>query len=461
MAQTQTDKPTSDKPWTMEQCINYAWTSNLQIKQAEISQKISKNNLTQSKANFFPSVTGSASNTYNYGLTVNPFTNTFANSEVTDESFNISGNLTLFGGFQNINSLKENELNYQASTMDLQSNKNNIALNVAQDYLQVLLSKELLAEAMQQQTVLQAQVERTSKLVDAGSQAKSNLLDVESQEANGEVNVVNAKTQLDIATLNLAQLLDLDSAQMLTIVVPQIDIPESSTPDNPEVVFTKALTNQPDVESAHLKWESAEKSAAVSRGSLYPKLLFIAGVGTGFSTANVNTVGENIASIDTIRTTAPGVSVLFPNYSYVTEIVPFTKQLQNNKNESFGFQLTIPIFNKLQSNISYQNAKLNEQNAYYSYQISTLTLRKTIQQAYADALGALDKYHAEEKSVASLQESFNYTKSRFDVGVATALDFNTAQTNLAKAESDLLQAKYNYVFKVKVLDFYEGKPLKL
>ncbi len=141
--------------------------------------------------------------------------------------------------------------------------------------------------------------------------------------------------------------------------------------------------------------------------------------------------------------------------------MPYGKQLSNNQNEAFGFRLTIPIFNGLQNHIAYQNAKLNAQNAYYNYQLSQLNLRKTIQQAYADAIAALKNYHANEKSVTALRESFNYTQTKFDVGMATSVDYNTAKTNLEKAESNLSQAKYNYVFKVKVLDFYEGKPLKL
>lgn len=456
-AQTQ---PTLGQPWSLEQCINYAWDHNLQVKQAEISQRISKNTLLQSKANVLPSINAFASHTYNYGLTVNPFTNTFANKEVTADNYAISGSLTLFSGFQNYNTIKESEYSYQASTLDLQYNKNNIALNIAQGYLQILLNKELLAQADSQQSISSQQVERTKKLVDAGSLARSNLLDVESQEANDEVNMVNAQNQLDLAKLALAQLLDLDSVQMLTIVSPEIIIPENAGLDEPEKIYNKALTTQPDVQSAELKWESSERSQAVSRGGLYPKLTMTGTIGTGYSTANTEVVGQT-TTIDTIYTTVPGVDVLFPSSSYITRMVPYGRQLDNNRNESFGFRLTIPIFNGLQSNIAFQNAKLNAQNAYYNYELTQINLRKTIQQAYADALAALKKYHAVQKSEAALKESFNYTQSKFDVGMATALDYNTAKSNLAKAESDLAQAKYSYVFKVKVLDFYEGKPLKL
>lgn len=452
--------PATGQPWSMEQCIDYAWGNNISVKQAEITQNISKNNALQSKANMLPSVSGFASHTYNYGLTINPFTNTFANKEVTADDYAISGSLTIFGGFQNINTVKENELNYRASQMDLQNNKNNIALNIAQDYLQILLDKELLTEAQNQKDVSSQQVERTKKLVDAGSLAKSNLLDVESQEANDEVNEVNAQNQLDLAMLSLSQLMNLDSVQMLAITAPEITIPAGNNLDVPEQIYVKALTTQPNVQSAQLKWESSERSEAISRGALFPKLTLTGSIGTGYSTANTEVVGQT-TTIDTIYTTVTGVDVLFPSSSYITRMVPYGKQLDNNRNESFGFRLTIPIFNGLQANIAAQNAKLNAQNAYYSYQLTQQNLRKTIEQAYADAVGALKKFHAEEKSVAALKESFGYTQSKFDLGMATSLDFNTAKTNLAKAESDLLQAKYNYVFKVKVLDFYEGKPLKL
>jgi outer membrane protein len=371
----------------------------------------------------------------------------------------VSSSFTIFGGFQNINTVKENEANYKASTYDLQISKNNIALNIAAGYLQVLLDQELLAEARDQHDVTLQQVERTQKLVDAGSLAKSNLLDVQSQEANDEVNLINAENQLDLANLNLAQMLDIDSIQLLKISKPEISIPENAMLNTPEQVYAKALTTQPDIQSAEMKWESSERARQVAAGGLYPKLQLTGSIGTGYSGANkiTNVMYGN----DTVQTNlGPFVLENQPHTSY-GGVVPWSKQLNDNYNKSFGFRLNIPIFNGMQSHIAWQNAKLNSQNSYYNYQSSQINLRKNIQQAYADALGALKKYHALQKAEASLREAFNYAKTKFDVGMATALDYNTATTNLSKAESDLLQAKYNYIFKVKVLDFYEGKPLKL
>lgn len=448
------------QPWTLDQCIGYAWDHNLNVKQAELNHQMAGNTYTGSKANMLPSLNGYASHTYNYGRTIDPFTNTFATSQVLSEDFYMSSSFTIFGGLQNENTVKEDEASYKAAGYDVDVSKNNIALNVASGYLQVLLDQELLQQAKDQHEVSLQQVEHTKQLVDAGSLAKSNLLNVQAQEASDEVNEINAQNQLDLAVLTLAQYLNIDSVQLFKIATPDIQIPDNAYLDSPETVYNKAITTQPDIQSSELKWESAERGKQAAAGALYPKLQVTASIGSGYSGANRE---SSVAySLDTIAATTSGQAVVsYVPHTHEGGITPWSKQLNDNFNKSVGFKLTIPIFNGLQTNMAYRNAKLNSLYAYYTYQNTQLTLRKNIQQAYADALGALKKYHAEQKSVESLREAFNYTKTKFDVGMATALDYNTAKTNLTKAESDLAQAKYNYIFKVKVLDYYEGKPLKL
>jgi len=446
-------------PWTLNDCIEYAWAHNLSVKQAMVNRDIAKNNVTGSKANILPTVNGLASNTWNVGRTIDPFTNTFANSEVLSQDFYVSSSITIFGGEQNINTVKQNQASYRASGYDLDVSKNNLALSIASNYLQVLLDQELLDEAKEQHEVSMQQVENTQKLYDAGSLAKSNLLDIQAQEANDEVNQVNAQNSLDLAYLSLAQLLDIDSVQIFKIVKPEIQIPDNPMVDEPEQVYSKAVTTMPDIHSSEQKWESAVDAQQAAAGALYPKLSFSATLGTGYSGSDKNTSLVNQSDTLGYVGTSPIVAQIPTEVEGA--LIPWYKQMSENFNKSFGFRLNIPIFNGLQTNIAYRNAKLNALNAYYNYETSEINLRKNIQQAYADALGALKKYHATLKSVTSLREAFNYTKEKFDVGAATALDYNTAKTNLVKAESDLLQSKYNYVFKIKVLDYYEGKPLKL
>jgi outer membrane protein len=371
----------------------------------------------------------------------------------------VNSSFTIFGGEQAVNTVKQNEFAYKASGFDVDVSKNNLALNIASGYLQVLLDMELLAEAKNQHEVTLQQVEHTQTMVDAGSLARSNLLDIQAQEANDDVNQINAQNQLDLAYLGLAQLLDIDSTQRFKILIPQLSIPENPALETPEQVYTKALTNQPDIHSNELKWESAEAAQQAAAGALYPKLTFNATVGTGYSGSNRAT--STIYNNDTLGFVGTSPIVATVPSEKEGNVTPWGQQLNEDFNKSFGFRLNIPILNGLQTNIAYRNAKLNALNAYYTYENNELSLRKNIQQAYADALGALNKFHATEKAVASSREAFNYTKTKFDVGMATALDYNTAKINLVKAESDQLQAKYTYVFKVKVLDYYEGKPLKL
>lgn len=459
--------PPLGQEWTLEQCVNYAWSHNLSVKQAELNREIQKNNYTSSKANVLPTINGVASNTYDYGRTIDQFTNTFANTEVLSDNFYLSANFTIFGGLQNLNTIKQNQTAYEASGYDLQENKNTLALNIASGYLQVLLDRELLQEAKDQNEVTAEQVEKTQKMVDAGSVAKGNLYDVQAQEANDEVNVVNAENQLSIAMLGLAQLLDIDSVQLFKIARPEISIPANAMINSPDLIYSQALTNQPDIKSAELKWESAEKAQSAAAGALYPKLILAATVGTGYSSGDdavIPTTGGYVPAGYAGFTSSPDASsipVWFPSESYNYQLIPFKTQLNDNFNKTIGFQLNIPIFNGLHSNTTYKNAKLNTLNAYYTYETTQLNLQKNVQQAYTDALGALKKYYATQKSVESFTEAYNYTRVKFDAGIATALDYNTAKTNLAKAESDMLQAKYTYVFKLKVLDYYEGKPMKL
>lgn len=459
MAQAQKDSLVLGQPWSLDQCINYAWAHNLTVKQAELNHNISKNNLTGSKANIFPSLVGYAANTWNVGRTIDPFTNTFATNEVLSQDFYVSSSFTIFGGEVNLNTVKQNQASYKASAFDVDVSKNNLALNIASGYLQILLDQELLAEAKNQHEVTLQQVEHTKKLVDAGSLSRSNLLDVQSQEATDDVNQINAQNNLVLATLSLAQLLDIDSVQLFKITKPDIQIPENAAIDGPEQVYSKALVTQPDIHSSELKWESATAAQQVAEGALYPKLTFNASIGTGYSGSNRQT--STIYNNDTLGYVGTSPIVAKVPTERQGGVTPWGQQLNEDLNKSFGFRLNIPIFTGLQTNMAYRNARLNALYAYYTYENTELNLRKNIQQAYADALGALKKYYATEKSVESTQEAYNYIKTKFDVGLATSLDYNTAATNLTRAQSDMLQAKYNYVFKIKVLDYYEGKPLKL
>ena len=462
--QVKAQTPVVAQSYTLEQCIDYALKNNIQIKQTELNAELSEVNLTQSKANLLPSLSGNASHSYNIGRTVDRFTNQFADAEVLSQNFSLSTDVTLFSGLQNINTIKENKFNYLAGKYDVEKMKNDVALNIATAYLQILYSMEAVDNAKNQMGITEGQVERTKKLVDVGSSAKGKLLDIQSQLATEELNLTTAQNQLDIAYLSLAQLLNMPSADGLSIVKPELVVSADAISGlSPAQIYTTAANSLPEIKSAENKVKGAEKAVDVAWGGLSPRLVFSASYGTGYSGASQRVLG--LPAFQGFKpngdVTSAGDTVLSPSFSSGTyEKIPYADQYHDNINKSFGFYLSIPLFNRFQTKTAIDRARIQKLNADLTVESTKLQLQKNVQQAYADASAGLKKYNASQKAVDAIQESFKYTEQKFNVGMVNTNDYNTAKNQLIKAQSDLLQAKYEYVFKTKVLDFYQGKPLK-
>lgn len=452
-------------PWSLDQCISYALKNNIQIRQTDLTRQINEVSLYQYRANLFPTLNANASHSYNFGRTIDQYTNTFANKLVLSENFSLSSSVVLFSGLQKINTIHEAEYDLLASKEDLDKTKNDISLNIASAYLQILFNNELLEVARNQVGISQTQAERTRKLVDAGALAKGNLLQLQAQLAADELSAANAQNQLDLSYLNLAQFLDLDSVGQFTIIKPELSMPtEILLTQSPSQIYSQAVTIQPAVKSAEYKLKSYDMQLRVARGGISPRLTLSAGIGSGYSGASLQATGSptGYSLVNTGLITATGISVYQPVPTGVsTEVIPFNSQINDNFNRSIGLYLTIPLFNGFQTHGNIERAKLSLKSANLNVEAQQLQLRKIIQQAYADANAALVKYNATKRTVEATQESFRYTDQKFSVGLLNSLDFNDAKNKLIKAQSDLLQAKYDYIFKVKVLDFYQGKPLTL
>ncbi|MEI6851856.1 MAG: TolC family protein [Bacteroidota bacterium] len=452
----------AQKIWTLEECIAYALNNNIQIKQQQLNTVVSKLQYNQSIAALFPSVNGSASLMYNNGQTVDMYTNQFASKTVQSDNFNLSSNVVLFNGLQLLNGLKQKQIDFLASKYDLEKIKNDISLTIATAYLQVLYSIELLDIAKNQLEITKQQVGRTEKLYTVGTVAKGTLLTMQSQEATDELQKVNAQNQLDMAYLTLAQLLDLQNNQGFDIVKPALILPDaSSLMQQVDEIYAKALGIQPEIKSAELKVQSAKKGLSISKGMYSPSLTLSASYGTGYSGASKTPIGATITGTQVIGATALGEEVFSPIYEYTYEKIKFWNQLDNNQNKSIGLYLNVPIFNKWQTQTMIGTSKVQLNSAKLNLQSAQNQLYKTIQQAYADANASLNKYNASTKSVDALTESFGYTEQKFNVGMVNSIDYNDAKNNLLKAKSELLQAKYDYIFRLKVLDFYQGKPITL
>ncbi len=446
--------------WELKSCIDYAVKHNIQLKQGVINNQISKNNYQQSQANLLPSLNVGAAHTYNFGKTVDRFTNTFANSQVLSQNFYISSSVVLFGGLSNYNNIKANEYSYLSSTENVKQLQNDLSLNVVNFYLNVIFADELFGISKNQLKITKEQLDRTKKLVEAGSLAKSVQFDIEAQLANEEVNVITADNNYQLAVLSLRQLMNLDSVSSFNISKPMLDV--ESQPilsEGIQSIYEMALKNQPNIKASEYSLLSSEKSLASARGRISPSISMNGNLATGTSGLAKKVTSYKITGYDTTGITTGGQLVLSPRGEFGTEPIPFADQFKDNVSKSFGFTLNVPLFNGLTTHTGVKNAKLSLLNAKLNEDLAKQNLYKTIAQAYTTAKAALAKYSANKKSVEASEASFNFADQKFNAGAITAFDYNTAKNRLLVAQSNLLQSKYEYILRLKVLDFYQGKDL--
>jgi len=451
----------SQSAWDLQQCISYATNHNITLKQSALNNEINKNNTLQSKANILPTLNLGAAHTYNFGQTIDRFTNTFANTQVLSQNFFVSSNLVLWSGLSQYNTIKANEYRYLSGVEDLKQQQNDLALSVANAYITVIFTDELLKISKNQFDITKEQLERTQKLVSAGALAKSVEYDVKAQLATEDVNVTNADNNYQLAVLNLQQLLNLDTVSNFLIDRPQIEVQENALSVNTvQFVYETSLKNQPSIKSAEYNIKSAEKQLAANKGRVSPTISLNASMGTGYSGLAKEIVGASISGFQASGITNKGDTVFTPLTDLVTKDKLFADQFKDNVNKSIGFTISIPLFNGLQTHTAVKNAKINALNAKFSQDLVEQNLYKTIAQAYANAKAALNKYNATKFSVEAANESFKYAQQKFNAGAISAFDFNSAKNRLFIAESNLVQSKYDYIFKLKVLDYYQGKELK-
>ncbi len=434
----------SQQNWTLEDCLKHALEHNLTIKQAELNTTLSKNTLVQSKLDVLPSLNTNASHSLNFGRNVDPYTNAFTVDKVRNNNLGLSSSMTLFAGFQNLNNIRKNNHDYLASQYDTEKVANDISINIITAFLQLMYNKEVVEVHQDKLKLSQLQVDRISKMVEVGRLPKGDLLDTESQMAQEELQLINVQNQQEISLLNIKQLLDLDVSCFFDVTAPVVTIDNQFTSRNTNELYTSAETNLPDVKSANSKVKSAERSLAIAQGGRSPRLSLSGSMGTGYSDARQR--------ISTLADPVPGGELVYEDY-------PFNDQMEDNVSQSLSFSLSIPIFNGWKTNSSITRAKVGVLQSQYNLQQAENQLRKEIEQANADALAAHKKYLASQKSIEALTESFRYTEEKYAVELVSTYEYNDAKNRLFQAESDLLQAKYDYIFKTKILDFYTGNEL--
>lgn len=454
----------AQQAWTLEDCIEYAMKNNIQIKQSVLNTQYRENLVKQSKLSQIPNLNASSNYTFSWGRALDQTTYQFTDDQqINSISLGVSSSVNLFNGLRVRNTILQNELNLMASYEDVEKIKNDISLNIAAAYLSILFNKELLAVTRNQLEITGQQVDRTQKMVDAGKLARGSFLEIQAQYAAEELNLINAENQLALSLLNLQQILDLPIDSAFDVSIPDLPAPDdNSLAINVNEVYRIAEQEMPEIKSAQLATKSSEKGLRIAESNRYPQLHLTANYNSGFSD-----IRQKVTEISTmppvaIGTTQSGEIV----NSYPQEIplygkYPFFEQVRDNTSAGIGLGLTIPIFNGWQVNSSIANAKLDLENARLELQSQKLNLYAVINQSYADAVAALKQFTATEKALISMEESFKYTEKKFEVGLVNTVDYNTSKNQLTATQSDLLQAKYDFIFKIKIVNFYKGEPITL
>ncbi len=420
--------------WSLQQCIDYALENNIQIKQQGLNTQYGENQVKQAKSNKLPNLNASIGNDYSFGRSLT-YLNTYKNVNSANLSGGASTNFTLWNGSTLINTVKQRELDLQASIFDLQKAKDDITLAIAAGYLEILFAEELETVSKDQVKVTRQQLERTTQLVDAGSLARGSLLEIEAQIAREELQIVNDHNRVQLAYLTLFQFLELPIAESFTIekpVLPEINATVSLS--NSIDVFNNAITVRPEIKAAQLRVESSMKQLDIAKGYRYPSLSLNANYYNLYNNKYTDINGDDIT---------------------------FGKQLKNNSRSGVGLSLNIPIFNRNQVKIGMSNATLQISDYQYRLQTARNVLRKDIEQSYTNALASFNRFISTKKAVSSMEEAFRYTEEKYNVGMVNSVDYNLSKSQLTIAQSNLLQAKYEYIFRTKILDFYNGIPIKL
>lgn len=449
--------------WTLQQCIDRALQYNIQVKQSSLNNDLNHVQVKQNTAAFLPSLNGAATQNYYFGRSIDPYTNIFTTQQVRSNSFSLNSSITLFEGLQLQNSLKESKLNYLASQNDLKKIQNDISINVVNYFLQVMYNEELLRTTTEQYDAIVIQRDRTKRMYELGSVNKGSYLDLESQVASEEVNVIQAQSAYDQALLSLTQLLELDTVSDFKIVKPEVPMPAyDSSQMQIGSIYHLALQTQPEIRSSEYKVHSAAKSLSIARGAAYPRLYLSGSISTNYSTSSKDISYVSLppsSEISGYTSAGDTVYTFVPNVLTSISDRKFSDQLDDNLGKSVGFTLQIPIFNGWSTKSNISRARINLEQSKLNDELTRKNLYKSVQQAVADALSAYKKYNASIRSVEALEETFNYNQQRLDLGLISTYDYLISKNNLASAKASLLQAKYDYIFRMKILDFYQGKPL--
>ena len=419
----------AQEAWSLQKCIEYAIEHNLSIKQQEASRNQSEVELNTAQWSRLPNLNGNVGQSFNFGRALQA-DNTYGNRNTANTNFSLGTNIPLLTGLQIPNSIALAKLNLKAATEDLKKAKEDISIQVASYYLQALFNEELSKVAQNQVKLSQEQLDRKVAFFKNGKASEAEVYEAKSRLAQDEMSAVQADNNYRLALLDLSQLLELPTPEGFTIAEPptvEMNV-QLSLPDE---VYSQAMTNKPSIKAAQYRLEGAEKSIRIAQSGYYPQLSFGAGLSTNY---------YNMSGIETAS---------------------FSSQWHQNFNKYLQFSLSIPLFNRFATRNRVKSARIQKNAQQWRLEESKKTLYKEIQQAYYNALAAEAKYRSSQSASEASEASFKLMSEKYANGKATATEYNEVRTLWMKALSDHIQARYDYLFRSKILDFYKGEPLKL
>lgn len=451
---------------TLQQAVDSTLKNNLNIKQAVMTESLGVEDYKQSKNNLLPSLNANPQASYNFGRSPNLTTYTYSSKSFLYVNGAASVGVTLFQGGQLRNQILQNKLLLDVDKTNTAKVKNDLLLNVVTDYLTILTDQDLVIAAKQQIALANITLDRAQKNFEAGNQTRADLAQAQAQVSTAQLNLTNAQNQVDLAILILKQYMEMDPSKNITVEKPDISkLTDIRTIYDATEVIKTAFTTNPDIRLAELRQQTYAQAVKIAKGNYYPTVSLFGGVGTNYSNQiTTQVVGQTPAAyvpIGTVQGTNQTVLTLKPVSQQIYGPYSAFGQLSNNLNESVGVSIQIPIFNRFLARTSVRKAKINYQYAELTTQLAKNNLSKTIIQAVLDLQAAEKSYQSAQQTFQSNKEALNVTKQRYDAGLENTLNYNTALTNYNKSQNDMIEARYQVIFRSKVIDYYIGNPITL
>ncbi|HLT73349.1 MAG TPA: TolC family protein [Cyclobacteriaceae bacterium] len=454
--------------WTLRECVDYALAQSLTVKRSELDVEGSQIDHNLARWQMVPTLNASVSHGLNWGRSINPVTNLFTTQEIQSNQLAAQSGVTLFNGLRVQNEIKQTRHSLQATEADLEKSRNDVIINVVTLYVNVVFNKELLENARLQLASSQAQLNRTRVQVELGALPLSDQLNLEAEVASNDLNVVNQENALGISLLELKQAMQVPASVELDVVVPELTVEDLVLEQTRDEVFRSAMLVMPEIRSADLWVESAEYGIKAAKGNLYPRLSLFGSITTNYSSASdgphfIPSGDDPVPTIvDIGYVEGTGQRVLANEFQTPGEVVESygrRDQFKDNIFRAVSLSLSIPIFNGMQSRSAYQRSVIQRNQAELNRQDVRNQLRQLVETAYNEAVAASKTYHSAQQQVAAREEAFRSIQARYSSGASNFFEYQLAESQLFQARSDLSRAKYNFVFRKKILDFYQNKPV--